>query len=201
MRAWRCSVCVLRVGCGLRCAPGNFQLTPLLGSSGFDALLATNDMSVYSARCAEVAAALNEVSQEVNTAAAELRAAGRQDLFEVAASLQQHEKEHLRLEATVQVLRKEHAAGRWSWQQAVTQEAVDPTDGTLRPPWATNRTCRVHVDSDTGLSVPSGCQCGAAEPTKEEYEAAHMEATQALQRVLQAINDACSELRETLVDE
>jgi ABC-type transporter Mla subunit MlaD len=160
-------------------------------------------MVAYSTRCAQVAAALNDVSQEVNAAGASLRSAGREDLSDTAATLQQHEKEHLRLVATLQVLRKEHAAGRWSWQQAeVSLEGMDPS--AIRPAWAIDRGCRVHVDGeagDGGQAAAAGCQCGAAEPTREEYEAAVREATQALQRTMLAIDDVLGELREAVSDE
>ena len=157
-------------------------------------------MAAYSTRCAQVAAALNDVSGEVNAAGASLRSAGREDLSDTAATLQQHEKEHLRLVATLQVLRKEHAAGRWSWQQAeVSLEGVDPS--AIRPAWANDRSCRVHVDGDGGGQAAAGCQCGAAEPTREEYEAAVREATQALQRTMLAIDDVLGELREAALEE
>ena len=172
--------------------------SPGFFTSAFDSLLATNDLPSYSTRCSEVAAALNAVSDVVNTTAAELQALGEHDLFEAAATLQQHEKEHLRLEATLQVLRKEHAAGRWSWQLAAIAETADPA--SLRPPWAINRNCRVHEAGDTNaVASAGGCQCGAAEPTEEEYQAAVQECTQALQRVISGIHDACAELRHGLM--
>ena len=150
-----------------------------------------------------MAAALNDVSAEVNAAGASLRTVGREDLSDTAAALQQHEKEHLRLVATLQVLRKEHAAGRWSWQQAeVSLEGVDPS--AVRPQWAIDRSCRAHVDGQAGGAeavASAGCQCGAAEPTREEYEGAVREATQALQRTMLAIDDVLGELREAASEE
>ncbi len=65
--------------------------------SGFDALLANDDLGAYNALCARVAAAFANISAEVNAAGASLREAGRSDLFDAVRTLQQHEKEQLRL--------------------------------------------------------------------------------------------------------
>ena len=100
---------------------------------GFEELLVSNDLATYNAVCARVASAFADISGEVNAAGASLRAAGRSDLFESVAALQAQEKEQLRLEATLQVLRKEHAKRAWSWQRRVDARTVakihfvDPT--------------------------------------------------------------------------
>jgi hypothetical protein len=114
-------------------------------------------------------------------------------------------------EATLQVLRKEHAAQKWSWQRAGADaagerslEGVAPRD--VRPSWATN--CRAHVATADGASgdeegsapPPAGCQCGGAEPTEEEYNGAVAEATQALQAAVMGVNEALEELREAAHD-
>ena len=54
-------------------------------------------MGAYNSACAQVAAAFSEISKEVNELGTSLRNAGRADLFEAVRSLQQHEKEQLRL--------------------------------------------------------------------------------------------------------
>jgi hypothetical protein len=106
-------------------------------------------------------------------------------------------------EATLQVLRKEHAAQKWSWQRpdgaaAASIEGVAPRD--VRPAWASN--CRAHVGGATdggapdGEPVAAGCQCAGGEPTEEEFNGALAEATQALQAAVVAVNDALGELRE-----
>ena len=59
-------------------------------------------MEAYTALCARVAASFADISREVNDAGASLREAGRSDLFDAVRTLQQHEKEQLRLEATLQ---------------------------------------------------------------------------------------------------
>ena len=117
------------------------------------------------------------------------------------------------------MLRKEHAAGKWSWQlgDGAAGErglaGVAPQD--VRPSWATN--CRAHVPGgapgggavgdgatavdQAGASAPlAGCQCGVAEPTEAEYNAAVAEATQALQAAVTGINEALDELREAAHD-
>ena len=160
-------------------------------------------MEAYTALCARVAASFADISREVNDAGASLREAGRSDLFDAVRTLQQHEKEQLRLEATLQVLRKEHAAGRWSWQQqAVSLEGVAPRD--VRPSWAAN--CRVHVAQQPGLELagdepPAGCGCGVGEPTEEEYQGAVREATQARQGAVTGINEVLDELRQARGEE
>ena len=98
------------------------------------------------------------------------------------------------------MLRKEHAAQKWSWQRAdaagaVSLEGVAPRD--VRPAWASN--CRAHVpDSGApdGEPVAGGCQCAGGEPTEEDYNGALAEATQALQAAVVAVNDVLGELRE-----
>jgi hypothetical protein len=60
-------------------------------------LLADGNMGAYNTSCAQVAAAFAEISKEVNELGTSLRNAGRADLFEAVRSLQQHEKEQLRL--------------------------------------------------------------------------------------------------------
>jgi len=156
-------------------------------------------LATYNALCARVGAAFADISAEVNSAGASLRSAGRSDLFNCVASLQQHEKEQLRLEATLQVLRKEHAAGKWSWQRRVDVASVAAAD--LRPAWA--RSCRVHIAAEQPAEVAEapGCSCGVGEPTEEEYRAAVAEATQALQRTIVALNDAVDELREAAAEQ
>jgi hypothetical protein len=113
------------------------------------------------------------------------------------------------------VLRKEHAAQKWSWQRAGADaagerslEGVAPRD--VRPSWATN--CRAHVAAADGAAgseeggaagdapPPAGCQCGGAEPTEEEYNGAVAEATQALQAAVTGVNEALEELREAAHD-
>jgi hypothetical protein len=163
---------------------------------GFEALLADGDLSAYNALCVRVGAAFADVSAEVNAAGAALRTTGRTDLFECVASLQQHEKEQLRLEVTLQVLKKEHAAGKWSWQRRVDVAAT--AAGDLRPSWAS--TCRAHAApaaQPTAADEPvAGCSCGLGEPSEDEYRAAVSEATRALQTTVVALNDAVDELRE-----
>lgn len=163
-------------------------------------------MEAYTALCARVAASFADISREVNDAGASLREAGRSDLFDAVRTLQQHEKEQLRLEATLQVLRKEHAAGRWSWQrqlQAVSLAGVAPRD--VRPSWAAN--CRVHDAQQPSLlelagdEPPVGCDCGVGEPTEEEYQGAVREATQARQGAVTGINEVLDELRQARGEE
>jgi hypothetical protein len=106
------------------------------------------------------------------------------------------------------VLRKEHAAQKWSWQRGesapapVSLEGVAPRD--VRPAWATN-SCRAHdASAATGAGseepLAAGCQCGGAEPTEEEYAGAVAEATRALQAAVTGVNDALEELREAAHD-
>ena len=163
---------------------------------GFDSLLASNDLGAYNVLCSRVAAQLNEISTEVNSTAVALKAAGRQDLFDSIAALQTHEKETLRLEATLQVLRKEHAAGRWSWQRSESIEGIPA--GELRPSWA--NACRAHVVQGEELAPADGCSCNLAEPTEAEYASAVREATQAMQVTAVAINEVLSELAEAAAE-
>jgi hypothetical protein len=65
--------------------------------SGFDALLVDGNMGEYNAVCTRVAGAFKDISAEVNAVGASLRAAGREDLCEAVRTLQQQEKEQLRL--------------------------------------------------------------------------------------------------------
>ena len=65
--------------------------------SAFDVLLGDGNMGAYNAACGQVAAAFADISREVNELGTSLRNAGRADLFEAVRSLQQHEKEQLRL--------------------------------------------------------------------------------------------------------
>ena len=104
-------------------------------------------------------------------------------------------------EATLQVLRKEHAAQKWSWQRADTAGAAVSLEGVaardVRPAWASN--CRAHVPDGGAPSsepVAGGCQCAGGEPTEEDYHGAYAEATQALQAAVVAVNDVLSELQE-----
>ena len=159
---------------------------------GFEELLVSHDLATYNAVCARVASAFADISGEVNAAGASLRAAGRSDLFESVAALQAQEKEQLRLEATLQVLRKEHAKRAWSWQRRVDAAALAASE--LRPAWARN--CRVHVAEAEEAEEAAGCSCGVGEPSEEEYGAAVGEATRALQAAVVQINDLLDELRE-----
>ena len=185
-------------------------------------------MAAYNAACVQVAQAFTEISAEVNAAGVSLRSAGRTDLFDAVRTLQQHATEQLRLvrvprqrtrdaapltsllcaqEATLQVLRKEHAAQKWSWQRGGDAPAPNSLEGVaprdVRPAWATN--CRAHPSDasaadDGGGAALTGCQCAGAEPTEEEYAGAVAEATQALQAAVTGINDALDELREAAAD-
>lgn len=126
----------------------------------------------------------------MNAAGAALRAASREDLCDAVRSLQAAEKQQLQFEATLQVLRKEAAAGRWSWQvQGGSLEGVAPAD--VRPAWAA--TCRQHEGAASG-----GCGCGVAEPDEAEYNNAVGEATRALEAAVQAIHEAMDELHSAV---
>ena len=103
----------------------------------------------------------------------------------------------------MQVLRKEAAAGRWSWQQLPAPAdgaagAAAGSDGPLSPPWANN-------GRDGGACGPahalSGCRCGVAEPSEEEYTGALAEAKQGIQAAVTAIHEVLDELRQALADE
>lgn len=165
--------------------------------AAFDRLLATGDLPAYNAACKDVGAAFSVQSAEVNATGASLRSAGRADLFEAVRTLQGFEKEQLRLEATLQVLRKAHAEGKWSWQRVgVSLEGVAPRD--VRPDWARGAGCREQT-AGAAEDAP-GCQCCGPEPTEAEYTNALAEATQALQAAVTNINDTLAELREAAAD-
>ena len=164
--------------------------------AAFDRLLVTGDLAAYNTACQEVGAAFSALSAEVNATGASLRSAGRADLFEVVRTLQGFEKEQLRLEATLQVLRKAHAEQKWSWQRVgVSLEGVAARD--VRPDWARGAGCREQV---AGTQDASGCQCCGPEPTEAEYSNALAEATQGLQSAVTSINDTLAELREAAAD-
>ena len=110
----------------------------------------------------------------------------------------------------MQVLRKEAAKGRWSWQQpggsAGEERDMGPNAepkgdalqaGTpMQPSWANGGRCAAGTGHGGG-----GCGCGVAEPTEAEYTAALGEARCAMQDAVTGINESLDELRQALADE
>lgn len=176
----------------------------------FDQLLRDGDSAAYGRVVAAVGVSFSAESGTVNGAGAALRAAGRPDLCAAVEALQRGEKAQLQFEATLQVLRKERAAGRWSWQQPAPLPGDHPaaaaaggepaaTSGPLRPPWATGGGgC---AQPQHGAAGGAGCGCAPAEPTQAEFEGAFGEATRALEAAVREINAALDELRAAAQDE
>ena len=147
----------------------------------------------FQAACEEATAAFAAASEQIRGFEAKLKEEGGQEgevLAGLVRRLQEHEKANLELTVTLQVLRKSHAAGRWTWQSPSASGGGGEAGGG----WG--------VSGGGGGPVDGG-GCGPREhappePTEEEYSNAVAEATQALEEHVGAINEALAELRECL---
>mmetsp|Transcript_24247 Transcript_24247/g.79026 ORF Transcript_24247/g.79026 Transcript_24247/m.79026 type:complete len:181 (+) Transcript_24247:53-595(+) len=150
-------------------------------STAFDEHLRGGGAAEYAAACSRITAAFQEASTRAREVERVLRDE-RVDLAELVRRVQVGEKEKLEMTAVLQVLRKEHAQGLWSWQEEADDRATPLTVEQLQQQW--------------GLGT-GRCACvgQTAEPTRVEYEGALQEATQALQRAVDEINDALDEFR------
>ena len=94
---------------------------------------------------------------------------------------------------TLQVLRKSHAAGTWSWQTGDDRtllRADAPAEHSTAQ-HAEHDHDHGHEHTDAG---EHDCQC-APEPSQAEYEGAVAEATQNLQGAVDAINELLDEVK------
>jgi len=120
--------------------------------------------------------------------------------FLLLKSVQEQEKEKLRL-TTIQMALKTHfEMKKWSWQQDgyVEKEGEEEEQDrenagdALKPTWAT------HIDGEKNDAYEGQKKCcePPPEPTKEEYENAMKETTVGLENCIRTINDARDELLE-----
>ncbi len=166
---------------------------------GFRAYLAaeggarTAAEGAFQEACEEATAAFAAASEQIRGFEAKLKEEGGQEgevLAGLVRRLQEHEKANLELTVTLQVLRKSHAAGRWTWQSPPEAGSGGGGGGGVSGGGGGTRDGGGH----------GGCEHESAppEPTEEEYSNAVAEATQALEEHVGAINEALAELRECL---
>ena len=123
--------------------------------------------------------------------------------FQLLKSVQEQEKEKLRLTTVEMALKTHYEMKNWSWQQDgyVEEEEREEREeekenassaSALKPSWAT------YVDGEKNDAYEGQRKCceEAPEPTKIEFENAMKETTVGLENCIQTINDAREELLE-----
>ena len=123
--------------------------------------------------------------------------------FQLLKSVQEQEKEKLRLTTVEMALKTHYEMKNWSWQQDgyVEEEEREEREeekenassaSALKPSWAT------YVDGEKNDAYEGQRKCceEAPEPTKIEFENAMKETTVGLENCIQTINAAREELLE-----
>ena len=124
--------------------------------------------------------------------------------FQLLKSVQEQEKEKLRLTTVEMALKTHYEMKNWSWQQDGYVEEEEEREereeekenassaSALKPSWAT------YVDGEKNDAYEGQRKCceEAPEPTKIEFENAMKETTVGLENCIQTINDAREELLE-----
>ncbi|PRW57989.1 hypothetical protein C2E21_3468 [Chlorella sorokiniana] len=134
----------------------------------------------------QLTAEFQQLSQRVIGLEAALRQQGSADLAALLRTVQDNEREKLRLTLALHALKSAHAQRRFSWQHE--EEAAGLAPGV--------------ADLLQGHLCGIGCAHGAPadEPTQAEYAAAVRESYQLMQGAITAINDALEEVREAQQD-
>jgi hypothetical protein len=116
-------------------------------------------------------------------------------------SVQEQEKEKLRLTAIEMALKTHYEMKKWTWQQdgyvedeeeEKEEEEKENESTKLKPSWATH----VSGEKNDAYEGLRNCCEQAPEPTKVEFENAMKETTIGLEKCIQTINDARDELLE-----
>ena len=116
-------------------------------------------------------------------------------------SVQEQEKEKLRLTAIEMALKTHYEMKKWTWQQdgyveeeeeEIEEEEKENASTKLKPSWATH----VAGEKNDAYEGLRNCCEQAPEPTKVEFENAMKETTMGLEKCIQTINDARDELLE-----
>jgi len=116
-------------------------------------------------------------------------------------SVQEQEKEKLRLTAIEMALKTHYEMKKWTWQQdgyveeeeeEKEEEEKENASTKLKPSWATH----VAGEKNDAYEGLRNCCEQAPEPTKVEFENAMKETTMGLEKCIQTINDARDELLE-----
>ena len=124
--------------------------------------------------------------------------------FQLLKSVQEQEKEKLRLTTVEMALKTHYEMKNWSWQQdgyvgeeEEREEREEEKENAssasaLKPSWAT------YIDGEKNDAYEGQRKCceEAPEPTKIEFENAMKETTVGLENCIQTINDAREELLE-----
>ena len=124
--------------------------------------------------------------------------------FQLLKSVQEQEKEKLRLTTVEMALKAHYEMKNWSWQQDGYVEEEEEREereeekenassaSALKPSWAT------YIDGEKNDAYEGQRKCceEAPEPTKIEFENAMKETTVGLENCIQTINDAREELLE-----
>ncbi|KAI7843734.1 hypothetical protein COHA_002632 [Chlorella ohadii] len=123
-----------------------------------------------------------QLSRRVIAVEAALTEQGSTELAALLRTVQDNEREKLRLTLALHALKSAHAQRRFSWQHE--EQAAGLAPGV--------------ADLLQGHLCGVGCMHGAPadEPTQAEYAAAVRESYQLLQGAITAINDALEEVRE-----
>ncbi|KAL4434050.1 hypothetical protein ABPG75_000491 [Micractinium tetrahymenae] len=154
--------------------------------NAFRAYLQTKAEGPYRHTMAQLTGQFQELSQQVRAAEEGLQAAGQGELTALLRTVQENEREKLRLTLALHALKSAHAQQRFSWQH---EEAA----GSLPPGMA---------DLLQGHLCGIGClhEAPADEPTQAEYAAAVKETYQLLQGAVTAINEAIEEVQQAAAD-
>ena len=114
-------------------------------------------------------------------------------------SVQEQEKEKLRLTAIEMALKTHYEMKKWTWQQdgyveeeEEEEEEEENASTKLKPSWATH----IAGEKNDAYEGLGNCCEQAPEPTKVEFENAMKETTMGLEKCIQTINDARDELLE-----
>ncbi|PSC72968.1 hypothetical protein C2E20_3660 [Micractinium conductrix] len=155
--------------------------------SAFKAYLHNQAEGPYRFQAGQLTAEFQQLSALVIGAEAALRGQGQADLADLLRTVQENEREKLRLTVALQALKAAHAQQRFSWQH---EEAAS---SSLAPGVS---------DLLQGHLCGLGCmhEAPADEPTKAEYAAAVKETYQLLQASITAINEALEEVRQVAAD-
>lgn len=157
-----------------------------LFDSAFRSYLQTKAEGPYRHVMAQLTGQFQELSRQVLAAEAGLRAAGQGELAGLLRTVQENEREKLRLTLALHALKSAHAQQRFSWQH---EEASSSLPAGM-------------ADLLQGHLCGVGClhEAPADEPTQAEYAAAVRETYQLLQGAVTAINEALEEVRQAAAD-
>lgn len=155
--------------------------------TAFRAYLLTKAEGPYRYVVGELTGHFQELSGRVRAVEAALKAGGQGELAGLLRTVQEGEREKLRLTLALQALKAAHSQQRFSWQhEEAAAAALAPGVADLLQGHLCGVGCMHEAPSD--------------EPTQAEYSAAVRETFQLLQGCITAINEALEEVQQAAAD-